>query len=109
MNKDFEGKRWISGFLWCFSLPCTVVQLLVCSALLLHFGSTNYIDYTGTSECVTIMIVAGAHTMTIDCIENVIASKTMEIMAIFFLHPTAALSTSGNSITTSNIYTVQGP
>ena len=58
------------------------------------------------------MIVAGAHTMTIDRIENVIASKTMEIMAIFFLHPTAALylnTTSGNSITTSNIYTVQGP
>ena len=29
------------------------------------------------------MIVAGAHAMTIDCIENVIASKTIEIMAIF--------------------------
>ena len=55
------------------------------------------------------MIVAGAHTMTIDCIENVIASK---LWLIFFLHPAAALylnTTSGNSITTSNIYTVQGP
>ena len=58
------------------------------------------------------MIVAGAHTMTIDCIENVIASKTMEIMAILSLHPAAALylnTTRGNLITTSNIYTVQGP
>ena len=33
-----------------FSLPCTVVQLLVCSAFLLHFGSTNYIDYTSVCD-----------------------------------------------------------
>ena len=55
------------------------------------------------------MIVAGAHTITIDCIENVIASK---LWLNFFLHPAAALylnTTSGNSITTSNLYTVQGP
>ena len=51
--------------------------------------------------------------MTIDCIENVIASKTMEIMAIFsstqLLLYTSTLPVATQSLYTSNIYTVQGP
>ena len=80
------------------ALYCSTTTGMFCLAL--HFGSTKYIDYT--SECVTIMIVAGAHTMTIDCIENVIASK----LCLIFPSTQLLLYTSTLPVATQSLHLI---
>lgn len=85
-----------------FCLVCKFWMHKICSVCWMYITVCDYIK--------SIVIPAGTHTMTIDCLNDVTASKSM---VKIFLHPAAALqlnTTSGNSITTqSNLYTVQGP